>query len=151
MQTPRCPTPRSSTTCHHPHRTPVRDAVCSSPLNVGVVQGTTGQMALEERCPAIIPRLYPTVRDAVLELGRRRIDAVVHDAPVLIWLQSQEEGDLQVVPTRVGNQALAWAFRPEDTALRASADDALATMRADGTLDRILARWVPGQERLRAE
>jgi len=97
---------------------------------------------LREKCPAMLPRLYPTVLAAVGELRQGRIDAVVHDAPVLQWLQSQNEAELQLVPTEIADQRLAWAFRPNEGALRAKANAALASMRADGTLDRIVAKWI---------
>jgi polar amino acid transport system substrate-binding protein len=126
------------------------DEVCDSPIDVGVVAETTGEKHLRERCPVMLPRVYRTVRDAVGELRGRRIDAVAHDGPVLLWLQSRYEAELQVVPTRITDERLAWAFRREDVRLRERADAALATMRANGTLDRILGRWVPGAERLRA-
>jgi polar amino acid transport system substrate-binding protein len=119
-----------------------RDAVCRSPIDVGIVKATTGEKMLREKCPAMTPRLYPTVLAAVGELRQGRIDAVVHDAPVLQWLQSQNEGELQLVPTEIADQRLAWAFRPNEGALRAKANAALASMRADGTLDQIVAKWI---------
>lgn len=126
-----------------------RDTVCKSPIDVGVVTATTGEKGLRERCPAMIPRLYPTVRDAVGELRGRRVDAVVHDAPVLQWLQSQYEGELVLVPAGIADQRLAWAFRPADTKLRGQADAALAAMRKNGTLARIVDKWVPAAARAR--
>ena len=79
----------------------------------------------------------------MLELRQRRIDAVVHDAPVLAWLGSQNESELEFLSTRIADEQLAWVFRPDETQLRDAANQALARMRADGTLDRIVARWVP--------
>jgi polar amino acid transport system substrate-binding protein len=128
-----------------------RDIACRSPIDVGVVGGTTGEKQLRERCPAMVARVYPSAPAAVGELRRRRIDAVVDDGPVLQWLQSQYDADLQISPMRIAEQRLAWAFRPDDTTLRARADEALASMRADGTLARILARWIPSRQSGRAE
>ena len=124
-----------------------RDEVCRSPIDVGVVSATMGEKFLRTRCPAMLPRLYPTARDAVRELRQGRIDAVVGDRPVMLWLLSQHESELGIVETGIGDQQLAWAFRPDDTALRERADEALATMRADGTLDRIVDHWVPSGPR----
>ena len=120
-----------------------RDAVCKRPIDVGVVGGTIGEKVVRDRCPATIPRVYPRAEDAVLELRQRRLDAVVHDAPVLAWLGSQNESELEFITTRIVNEQLAWAFRPDESQLRDAANQALARMRADGTLDRIIARWVP--------
>jgi len=119
-----------------------RDAVCRSPIDVGIVKATTGEKLLRERCPAMLPRVYPTVAAAVGELRGRRIEAVVHDAPVLQWLQSQNEAELKIVSTDIADQNLAWAFRPNDAAFRGKANAALASMREDGTLDHIVAKWI---------
>jgi polar amino acid transport system substrate-binding protein len=127
-----------------------RDAACQSPIDVGIVSGTEGERQLTERCPKMVPRVYPSAPAAVGELRERRIDAVVHDVPVLQWMQSRFEGELQLLPARVGEQSLAWAFRPDDP-LREQANQALETMRGNGTLDRILDRWVPGARGSRAQ
>jgi polar amino acid transport system substrate-binding protein len=128
-----------------------RDAVCKSPIDVGVMGGTMGELEVRERCPANIVREYSRANDAVLELRTRRIDAVIHDGPVLAWLLSQDSADLELVPTRIADQDLAWAVRRDDPALRDALDGALATLRGDGTLERILRRWVPQVERIRAD
>ena len=125
-----------------------RATVCESPIDVGVVAGTTGEKQLRERCPAMVPRLYPTAGDAVGELRGYRIDAVVHDGPVVAWLQSRYEAELQILPTQIADERLAWALRPEDAALKGRLDAALTAMRANGTLDRILGRWVAAGDRL---
>lgn len=128
-----------------------RDAVCSSPVDVGVIGGTTGESYVRTRCPAVITRVHRTVSDALFELRTRRIDAVVHDGPVLAWLLSQEAGELELVPTRIADQRLAWMMRRDDVQLRDAASAALARMRSDGSLDRILRRWVPKIERLQPQ
>ncbi len=128
-----------------------RDAVCASPIDVGVIGGTTGEGYVRARCPAVITRVYRTAKDAVFELRTRRIDAVVHDGPVLAWLLSQESGALELIPTRIADQQLAWMMRRDARQLRDDASAALARMRSDGTLDRILRRWVPKIERLQPQ
>jgi ABC-type amino acid transport substrate-binding protein len=125
------------------------DAVCKGKFDVGLVAGTVGERYLRQHCPEMVARLYPKVSEAVLELRRHRIRAVAHDSPVLSWLLSGEEADLTVVPTRIADQRLAWAFRRGDDELRRDANAALADMRADGTLEHIVERWVPRQNRRR--
>ena len=123
------------------------DAVCKSSFDVGLVAGTVGEKYLRQQCPEMIARLYPKVSEAVLELRRHRVKAVAHDSPVLAWLASEEEAELTVLPTRIADQRLAWAFRKGDDDLRRDANAALADMRADGTLQHIVERWVPRQHR----
>ena len=127
-----------------------RDAVCKSRIRVGVIRKTTGERNMRDRCPAMIPRIYETADDAVLDLTRHRIQAVVHDAPVLVYLMSQQATALDLVPMGIVDQPLAWMVRRDDTALRQALNDALATMRRDGTLARVLERWIPNLERVRS-
>jgi polar amino acid transport system substrate-binding protein len=127
-----------------------RAAVCNSPIDIGVMGGTTGELYVRERCPAVIVRAYRRANDAVLELTTRRIDAVVHDGPVLAWLVAQHTAELELVRTDIANQELGWAVRRDNLALRDELNGALATLRGDGTLDAVLQRWVPNVERIRA-
>lgn len=124
-----------------------RNAVCTSPIDVGVLMGSIPEKQLRDRCPSVIPRLYPRAANAVLELQQFRVDAVVHDAPVLRWLSSRSEAELEVVTTQLGEQSLAWAFQPGDDELRNAANAGLARMRNDGSLARILVRWIPAADR----
>jgi len=127
-----------------------RDAVCKSPVDVGVVAKTTGEQRVRERCPAVITRVYQTANDAVLELRTRRIEAVVHDGPVLGWLLSQYGAELELVSTGIADERLAWMFRRDEEALLQAVNGALATMQSDGTVERVLRRWIPQVERVRS-
>jgi polar amino acid transport system substrate-binding protein len=127
-----------------------RDAVCKSRIRVAVIRKTTGERSLRNRCPAMIPRVYKTADDAVLDLTRHRIQAVVHDAPVLAYLMSQQATPLDLLPTAIADEPLAWMVRRDDTALRQTLNDALVTMRRAGTLDRVLEQWIPHVERVRS-
>jgi ABC-type amino acid transport substrate-binding protein len=127
-----------------------RDAVCKSRIRVAVIRKTTGERNLRKRCPAMIPRVYETADDAVMDLTRHRIKAVVHDAPVLAYLMSQQAAALDLLPTSIADEPLAWMVRRDDTALRQALNDALVTMRRDGTLDRVLEQWIPQVERVRS-
>jgi ABC-type amino acid transport substrate-binding protein len=44
-------------------------------------------------------------------------------------------------PRVVGEQSLAWAFRPADVSLRQAANDVLRRWRSDGTVRQVLAAW----------
>ncbi len=82
------------------------------------------------------------------ELRTRRIDAFVHDAPVVIWFASRDEANVAPIRRLLGDEPLAWAMRRGDEALRERVNAVLARWRSDGTRDRILARWLPYWERL---
>jgi polar amino acid transport system substrate-binding protein len=118
---------------------------------VGVIEGTTGEKFVRENLSGAAIAVYPTVGDAVTELLQRRIDLVVHDAPILLWSMSANEGDLDFVRTPLNEEQLAWGLRQNDENLRTAVDGVLARWRADGTLDQNLTRWLPYWQKLERE
>jgi ABC-type amino acid transport substrate-binding protein len=117
----------------------IRDAAA----NVGVRGGSTAERWVREhmRYATVVP--YPDLENAARELAQGRLDLVVSDIPQVAWAVSAREGDLQVLRVRLTQEDIAWAFRPQDTQLRAAANAALAAMRQDGRLRAILQRWMP--------
>lgn len=115
---------------------------------IGVVTGTTGERFVRERAATASAAVYPAARAAFDELRQRRVDAVVHDAPVGLWFVSTDEANLAAVLTLLDEEQLAWGMRRDDEALRAAVNATLARWRADGTRDRILTRWLPYWPRL---
>jgi polar amino acid transport system substrate-binding protein len=120
-----------------------RAALCKGSFDIGVVGQTTGQRYLQEQCPAVVPRIYASTDDAVLDVANGKLDAVVSDGPVLAYLASQQAVDVDVVATRATHEELAWMVRKDDTALLEALNRALATLRKDGTLARVLGQWIP--------
>ena len=114
---------------------------------IGVVDGTTGEAFVRERCPSAAVAVYPRLQDAVQELGQRRVDVVVAGAHLLTWFAARNEGLVAGMWTRMTTEQLAWGFRPTDQALRTAANAVLARWRDDGTLDRQVQRWLPGWPR----
>jgi ABC-type amino acid transport substrate-binding protein len=124
------------------------DSVLGTRGGVGVVSGTTGERFVRERLRLASISVYPTAEAAVDELRQRRVDVVVHDAPVAIWFVSRDEASLAAVLAPLDDEQLAWAVGRDDDALRAETNRVLARWRADGTRERILTRWVPYWQRL---
>jgi polar amino acid transport system substrate-binding protein len=127
---------------------PTPESVVKRGQAIGVVRGTTGERIVNERVRSSAVASYPTALAAVDELRTRRIDAFVHDAPVVIWFGSRNEANLAPILRLLGDEPLAWAMRHEDAALRDRVNAVLAGWRSDGTRDRILARWLPYWQRL---
>ena len=117
---------------------------------VGVVGGTTGERFVREHARNASVSVYPTPAAAVMELQQGRVDAVIHDAPVLLWFVSGHEADLAPVLDPLNREELGWGLRPSDDELRAAMNGALARWRQDGTRERILSRWIPYLSRLEA-
>jgi ABC-type amino acid transport substrate-binding protein len=72
------------------------------------------------------------------------VDVVIHDQPTILWLAREHaEHDLLVVPGRLTEEALAWAVRRDNTALRQRINEVLETWKRTGRLEEIIERWVP--------
>jgi ABC-type amino acid transport substrate-binding protein len=119
------------------------DAVMESSAVIGVVEGTTGDKFGHERMQASQVIVYPNASAAVGELRGNRIDLLITDAPVAAWFVSMYEADLGVLTKLLDEEPLAWGLRRDDEQLLAATNAALAKWRNDGTLARILNRWVP--------
>jgi ABC-type amino acid transport substrate-binding protein len=122
--------------------------VLTTSAAVGVVDGTTGSRFVRERATLASITVYPSPRDAVIELRQRRVDLVIHDAPVMLWYVSSDEAGLAPVLHLLDDEPLGWAMRPGDDALQTTVNAALARWKADGTRERILSRWIPYWSRL---
>jgi polar amino acid transport system substrate-binding protein len=88
-------------------------------------------------------RYYPYrgIVDAFDDLAAGRIGAFVKLVPVAIWLV-KDRPDLAVVQEIPTHEQLAVAFAPDNRGLRDAANNALATLREGGRLDRLKRRWL---------
>jgi polar amino acid transport system substrate-binding protein len=119
------------------------EAVRLSTARVGVVEGTTGEIFVRNELPDSQVALYPNFDAATDELLGGLVDVAVYDIPVVVWMVSKHEGELALLRKRLGDDHLAWAFRPDDAALRTASDVVLAGWKQDGTLAAMLGRWLP--------
>ena len=105
---------------------------------VGTIPGTLSERRL--RSVGADVRTYDGGQeDPYRDLLLGRTDAVLLESPVALYY-----GDLPGLVTleaNVGETRYAAVTRRSDEALRAAVDAALASLIADGTLPRILARW----------
>lgn len=113
-------------------------------LTVGVVDGTTGQSFVRERFPDGIMKVVGNVGQGVYELKEKRsMDVFVHDAPSIIWAVSENEPELTAYWRLLNEESLAWAVRRDNQELKKSVNGILSGWKEDGTLDRILIKWMP--------
>ena len=127
---------------------PTPESVVTRGQAIGVIHATTGERYVNQRVQSSAIMAYPTAQAAVDELRARRIDALVHDAPVVIWFASRDEAMLAPILKLLGDEPLAWGLRRGDELLRQQVNDVLARWRSDGTYERILGRWLPYWQRL---
>jgi polar amino acid transport system substrate-binding protein len=104
---------------------------------------------LEGRYKDAEMRLYGKVEDAILDLRAERIDAVLGDKLALTRFLEDRDGeccrivaDVRPDPAHEG-RSVAVGLRKEDEDLKAAFDAAIGKIMADGTYDRIRARYFP--------
>ncbi|MDD5678487.1 MAG: transporter substrate-binding domain-containing protein [Kiritimatiellae bacterium] len=118
--------------------------ICNANANFAVQRKTTGDIFVQQVCrnAASVGNLAPA--DAAQAICCKMIDIYIHDAPVIIWMASENEADLTTVPIQTPTQSIAWGVKKTDVELRDTLNKVLAQWKQDGTLDRIRQRWLPG-------
>jgi len=113
-------------------------------VRIGVEPGTTGAAFAERELKEakIVPVQDSGVAFAALR--EDKIDLYIHDAPTSWQLATnQDNADLLSLYSPLTEEMLAWAVRPDDAILAGELNRALRTMKANGTLQYILNRWIP--------
>jgi polar amino acid transport system substrate-binding protein len=105
---------------------------------VGTYKGALAQEILEER--GLKPLLYEDIDPLYRDLGFGRLDAVLLDQPIALYV-GKPLPDVKFVGDPVGQLAYGMALRKQDGALRARLDQALDRLRASGQLRKLWERW----------
>lgn len=107
---------------------------------VGAQINTSGQKVVED-FGGIEVRKYETLDLAFLDLRNGRIQAISADAPALWWAIKTNFKDLVTVGDFITHEQYGMPMRKTDPKLIAAVNQALATLHANGTYDRIYAKW----------
>ncbi|HXX58303.1 MAG TPA: transporter substrate-binding domain-containing protein [Thermodesulfovibrionales bacterium] len=110
----------------------------------GVIKGTTGEAYVRKNFPPAIRIVaVPNIKDAVLELRQRRIDIIVHDAPAIVWIVSENEAEIKGLWEPLNEEDLGWGVRRDDEEFLDRVNTVLRNWKKDGTLKEILLKWLP--------
>jgi ABC-type amino acid transport substrate-binding protein len=113
-------------------------------VRIGVEPGTTGAAFVERDLPDAQVKTFTDSSAAFAALRSDEIDVYIHDAPTSWELaRSTQFNDLISLYKPLTHEQLAWAVRKDDERLAAMLNDALKTMKGNGTLRYILNRWIP--------
>lgn len=113
-------------------------------VRIGVEPGTTGAAFAERELKDALVSYYENSAAAFEGLRRDQIDLYIHDAPTSWQLaNAPENDDLLSLYAPLTEEQLAWAVRPSDVDLARELNRALRGMKANGTLQYILNRWIP--------
>lgn len=107
---------------------------------VGVQLNTTGQFDVEAK--GITPKKYDTTPDALNDLLNGGLDAVVADAPVVIWFQTQNPtAQIDSVKADVDPEYYGIAMKLGNTELATKMNASLKKLMANGTYNTIYKKW----------
>lgn len=110
--------------------------------NLGVQSGTTGEAYAQENAPAGVELVsYDNGGDLFLALEAGAIDGVLQDLPVNGY-RTVNDSSVAVVATYPTGEQYGFAVAEEGKeALLTAVNDALATLRDNGTYDTIFGKW----------
>jgi polar amino acid transport system substrate-binding protein len=111
---------------------------------IGVVKGTTGEFFVQRNFNNSRIVTFSSARAAVRDLLHGNINIVIHDAPMILLLASENEArGLMPVHSLLTEEYLAWGIRKDDITLIDAANSFLDTLNKEGSLHKIVTRWVP--------
>jgi polar amino acid transport system substrate-binding protein len=113
-------------------------------IDIGVVRGTTSDVFVRQNFPDA--RRIVTLQkagDAPPPLKNRTMDIFIHDAPSIMWHVSENEADLAGLWEPLHEESLAWGVRRDEEELLMQVNTILNKWRKDGTLNKVLLRWLP--------
>jgi ABC-type amino acid transport substrate-binding protein len=120
-------------------------AINTPATRVGFVSGTTGETYARVHWPRAHAVGADSAEAGAAGLRAKTIDVFIADAPAIYALTSpgaDPQHDLASDYEPLTQEYLAWAVRLDDPGLQTRLDTVLTAWNADGTLDRILGRWM---------
>jgi polar amino acid transport system substrate-binding protein len=111
---------------------------------IGAVKNTTGEYFAQKQFGNNKIVAFSTSREGVKALIHGDIDILIHDAPIILYLASENETK-SVTPlfSLFTEEYLAWAIRKEDVQLLKSANTFLEALNKDRKLEPMIHRWIP--------
>lgn len=122
--------------------TDVTDMDAMEGKTVGVQRGTTMDTFVTENMGGVVTiKRYTTAEDMVLDLEGERLDVVFVDYPVGEQTILNKDGFKEAgEPVKLG-QGVGVAMRKRDADLAEEVNEALATLKEDGTYDAIMQKY----------
>jgi len=110
---------------------------------IGYIYSTTGEAFVKDNFYASTPQGYNTVKKGIAAVMNKDIDYFFHDAPS-IWYYTAELSLNGIMGWYVPytEERLAWAFTLKHAKLRDEVNLILKKWREDGTLNRMIQKWI---------
>jgi polar amino acid transport system substrate-binding protein len=113
--------------------------------SIGVLLGSAHDGYAAATYPGATILRYQSFSDLVLAVDTGKVDAALYDAEPLRDILAQNP-DLALLGGPLFSSSLGVGFNKQDAALREAFDRFLAELKADGTYDDMIARWVERRE-----
>ena len=111
---------------------------------IGAIKDTTGAFFVETQFSSVKRKLYSNTEAAVKDLIKKEIDMFIHDAPMILYLASENETrGLTDLFARLTKESLGWAVRKDDVELLDSANNFLRSFNESGKLNKVIKYWIP--------
>ncbi|BCP53295.1 amino acid ABC transporter [Kaistia sp. 32K] len=111
---------------------------------IGAQSSTVQATELEEKYKGSDVKLYPTQDEVNLDLVSGRIDMLFVDKlPGLDWLKTADGANFEFVGTDLPTDGVGAGVRQADSDLRDQISAAIVAIKADGTYDKINAKYFP--------
>ncbi len=107
-----------------------------------VPTGTAADQFVLKRFPDARLKYFNSVLDCAIAVKSGKADAGIYDLPILKNIAAKNEG-LTVLSELLAEDRYGFAVQMNDTALKNTIDRVLVELKADGTYDRMMARWFP--------
>ena len=110
---------------------------------VGAQDGTTGETLANDETDAAEVRGFPEGPNAISALVTEQVQAVIIDQPVAVDAV-EKQGGVEIVEEIPTDELYGFAVAPDNDGLREAMNEALATIKEDGTLDDLYAEYFNG-------
>jgi len=107
---------------------------------VGAQDATTGETYANDETEASEVRGFPEGPDAISAVITGQVDAAIIDLPVATGAV-EKQGGIVVVEEITTNELYGFAMAKENTELVSAVNEALATIKEDGTLDELYMKY----------
>lgn len=109
---------------------------------VGAQSGTSGEAWIEENLPSNSYTPYQETPDLLNQLRTKSIVAAVYDQPVAEAHVNGEYNDCEILTVIPTGEQYGIAVNKDNAALTAAINDALASIKADGTMDMLIQEYL---------
>lgn len=111
---------------------------------IGAMKDTTSDFFVETNYSSVKKRLYSDTKQAVKALSAKQIDMFIYDAPLILYLASENESKgLTALFTLLTEEYLAWGVRKDNKELLEQANNFLRAANSDGRLQQMIKYWIP--------